>query len=100
MVYYADHNSLSAPKGNLLLVGDSDVSDRDVEGFPFSFELSTPFESLVLAAKSAEERASWKFAVSKAVRLSISTAHIIYLIRILDLFADRWSLLAFLYEDI
>lgn len=70
IIYYADHNSLSTPKGNLLIVGDSELKDREIEGFEFAFEVSTPFESLVLAARSAEDRAAWKYSISKSIEFA------------------------------
>jgi hypothetical protein len=51
LMYYADHRNTVTPKGNLLLVGGSVISDFPVEGFKHTFLLSTPFETLVMAAK-------------------------------------------------
>lgn len=54
-------------KGNILLIADSRVEDTKVDGFEFAFRLTTPFESLVMAAKSNEDREAWKFDLSRAI---------------------------------
>lgn len=55
------------PKGNILLVADSTIEDFKVEGFDYAFKLKTPFESLVLAAKSDDDRVSWKRVIREAI---------------------------------
>jgi len=65
--YYGSHKSLSMAKGNLLLVGDSKVEDWVLDEFEFAFCLTTPFETLVLAAKSDEDRKSWKNCIEQAI---------------------------------
>jgi hypothetical protein len=65
--YYGSHKSLSMAKGNVLLIAGSTVENMDVENFEFSFRLTTPFETLVMAAKSAEDRESWKVEIERAI---------------------------------
>eukprot|EP01035_Chromulina_nebulosa_P031680 gene31680-42247_t len=54
-------------KGNVLLIAGSKVEDMEVDNFEFSFRLTTPFETLVMAAKSAEDRDSWKIELERAI---------------------------------
>lgn len=70
LTYYKDHKSLQTPQGNLLLIAGSTVEyykiDK-IDQFEFAIIVSTPFQSVVLAAKTKDDMASWKYAISHAI---------------------------------
>lgn len=70
--YFADHNSIDSPKGDLLLV-EAAVDDESMSGLPFGLRITTPFETMLLAAKSDEDRAAWKAAINRAINASRRT---------------------------
>ena len=72
LTYFEDHNKINAPKGNLLLV-ESSLEEEEVHGMPFSFRVTTPFESLLLAAKSEDDRSVWKAAINSAIQMAQRT---------------------------
>lgn len=58
------------PKGDVLLVADSIVTDEAISGVKYAFRVCTPFESMLLAAKSAEDREAWKGMIATAIEIS------------------------------
>lgn len=46
------------------------MTDEKIPSVNFAFKLTTPFESIVLAATTAEDRAAWKFAISNAIEFA------------------------------
>lgn len=69
MTYYADQKNLTSPKGDLLLVDDTIISDEDIPGVKYAFKVVTPFETIILSADSKEEQNSWKLALMKSLDL-------------------------------
>ena len=68
--YYMDHKTLNSVKGDILLVSDSVVRDEVCEDYEYSFRVVTPFESLLLAARTREERDAWKGMIQAAIEYS------------------------------
>ena len=73
ITYYADHNNLQKAKGDVLLTADCDLEDIAVSSKTYCIKITTPFSSLVLAAKDAEERLSWRHALEQAIDRSKSS---------------------------
>jgi hypothetical protein len=67
LTYFADHNSLDTAKGDLLLTAEASVEDSDLPGKPFCIIVTTPFHTLVLAAKDSNERVAWKKAIESSI---------------------------------
>jgi len=65
-----DHKTLNSVKGDILLVSDSVVRDEVCEDYEYSFRVVTPFESLLLAARTREERDAWKGMIQAAIEYS------------------------------
>jgi hypothetical protein len=65
--YYVDHKSLDKAKGDLLLTAEATVEESSLPGKPFCIMITTPFHTLVIAAKDNEERESWRVAIEKSI---------------------------------
>lgn len=70
MTYYVNENSLKNPHGDLLLVDDSYVSQEpSLDNQQYVFKVTTPFDSMTMAAASEDERSHWIEAFEKAIDL-------------------------------
>jgi hypothetical protein len=65
--YYVDHNSIEKAKGDLLLTAEATVEESSLPGKPFCIMVTTPFHTLVVAAKDTEDRNSWRAALEKSI---------------------------------
>ena len=70
MTYYVDHNSVEKAKGDLLLTSEASVEDSSQPGKPFCITITTPFHTLIVAAKDQEERVGWRKAIEDAILLA------------------------------
>jgi hypothetical protein len=70
MTYYTDHNSMDKAKGDLLLTPEATVEETSVPGKPFCVTITTPFHTLVIAAKDQEERVAWRKAVEDSILMA------------------------------
>lgn len=67
MTYFVDHNSVDKAKGDLLLTAEAGVEESTMPGKPFCVTITTPFHTLIIAAKDAEEQLSWKTAIEQSI---------------------------------
>eukprot|EP00602_Paraphysomonas_sp_CaronLab_P002567 CAMPEP_0185019052 /NCGR_PEP_ID=MMETSP1103-20130426/1667_1 /TAXON_ID=36769 /ORGANISM="Paraphysomonas bandaiensis, Strain Caron Lab Isolate" /LENGTH=968 /DNA_ID=CAMNT_0027549131 /DNA_START=36 /DNA_END=2942 /DNA_ORIENTATION=- len=67
MTYYVDHNSVDKARGDLLLTSEASVEESTMPGRPHCITITTPFHTLIVAAKDADERASWKGAIEESI---------------------------------
>eukprot|EP00604_Paraphysomonas_vestita_P002618 CAMPEP_0174818500 /NCGR_PEP_ID=MMETSP1107-20130205/1172_1 /TAXON_ID=36770 /ORGANISM="Paraphysomonas vestita, Strain GFlagA" /LENGTH=1084 /DNA_ID=CAMNT_0016030393 /DNA_START=1357 /DNA_END=4611 /DNA_ORIENTATION=- len=67
MTYFVDHNSVDKAKGDLLLTAEASVADSSMPGKPYCVTITTPFHTLVIAAKDTEEQQSWKSAIEQSI---------------------------------
>eukprot|EP00602_Paraphysomonas_sp_CaronLab_P006782 CAMPEP_0185017452 /NCGR_PEP_ID=MMETSP1103-20130426/406_1 /TAXON_ID=36769 /ORGANISM="Paraphysomonas bandaiensis, Strain Caron Lab Isolate" /LENGTH=972 /DNA_ID=CAMNT_0027546873 /DNA_START=174 /DNA_END=3092 /DNA_ORIENTATION=+ len=67
MTYYVDHNSIDKAKGDLLLTAEASVEESTMPGKPFCITVTTPFHTLIVAAKDVDERAAWKAAIEESI---------------------------------
>ena len=65
--YYIDHKSLDKAKGDLLLTAEATVEESTLPGKQFCLMITTPFHTLVIAAKDIEEQQSWRVAIEKSI---------------------------------
>eukprot|EP00602_Paraphysomonas_sp_CaronLab_P002046 CAMPEP_0185025022 /NCGR_PEP_ID=MMETSP1103-20130426/8142_1 /TAXON_ID=36769 /ORGANISM="Paraphysomonas bandaiensis, Strain Caron Lab Isolate" /LENGTH=1076 /DNA_ID=CAMNT_0027558133 /DNA_START=70 /DNA_END=3300 /DNA_ORIENTATION=- len=68
--YYVDHKSVDKAKGDLLLTAEASVEESVLPGKPFCIMITTPFHTLVVAAKDAEERDAWRVAIEKSIMVA------------------------------
>lgn len=69
LTYFESQDTITKPKGNILLVDDTLISDENVPGYKYGFKVTTPFESITLVAADEAERMAWKVAIIKALEL-------------------------------
>lgn len=72
LTYYKDHRSTAVAKGDILLTADATIEEVDDFQHPYTFDVTTPFVSLRLAAANDQERQEWKIAIENTV---IQVAH-------------------------
>mmetsp|Transcript_14187 Transcript_14187/g.26565 ORF Transcript_14187/g.26565 Transcript_14187/m.26565 type:complete len:1074 (+) Transcript_14187:43-3264(+) len=70
LTYYETHKNVSKPKGDLLLTSEAVVENSSVPGKDYCLMITTPFHTLVLAAKDDAERVSWGMAIEKAIEVT------------------------------
>lgn len=70
LTYYETHKNVSKPKGDLLLTSESVVENSSVPGKDFCLMITTPFHTLVLAAKDDAERVAWSAALERAIEVT------------------------------
>jgi hypothetical protein len=76
LLYFVEEKSskagISAKQGEIQITGDSSVEEEEkVEGQGFSFRVTTPWESMKLAAATVADRSSWIKAINIAHKCSI-----------------------------
>jgi hypothetical protein len=67
MTYFVDHNTVDKAKGDLLLTAEAGVEESTMPGRPYCVTITTPFHTLIVAAKDAEEQESWKSAIEQSI---------------------------------
>lgn len=67
MTYFVDHNSVDKAKGDLLLTAEASVADSTMPGKPYCVTITTPFHTLIVAAKDVEEQQAWKSAIEQSI---------------------------------
>jgi Ca2+-binding EF-hand superfamily protein len=72
LLYFVEEKSskagISAKQGEIQITGDSSVEEEEkVEGQGFSFRVTTPWESMKLAAATVADRSSWIKAINAAI---------------------------------
>src|SRR3546814_5637968 len=71
LTYYKDHRSTVQAKGDILLTADATIEEVDDFQHPYTFDVTTPFVNLRLAAANDQERQEWKIAIDrKSTRLN------------------------------
>lgn len=70
LTYYETHKNVSKAKGDLLLTSEAVVENSSVPGKDFCLMITTPFHTLVLAAKDDAERSSWSQAIERAIEVT------------------------------
>jgi hypothetical protein len=68
--YYVDHKNVEKAKGDLLLTAEATVEESSLPGKPFCIMITTPFHTLVVAAKDPEERDAWRVAIEKSIMVA------------------------------
>ena len=72
LTYYKDHRTTGQAKGDILLTADATIEEVDDFQHPYTFDVTTPFMSLRLAATNEQERQEWKVALENTI---IQVAH-------------------------
>jgi hypothetical protein len=72
LVYFVDEKTskkgIASKQGEMQITGDSSVEEEEkVEGQGFSFRVTTPWESMKLAAATVADRSSWIKAINAAI---------------------------------
>jgi hypothetical protein len=67
MTYFVDHNSVDKAKGDLLLTAEASVEETTMPGRPHCVSITTPFHTLIVAAKDPEEQQAWKTAIEQSI---------------------------------
>ena len=70
LAYHETHKNVSKSKGDLLLTSEAVVENSSVPGKDYCLMITTPFHTLVLAAKDDAERVSWGMAIEKAIEVT------------------------------
>ena len=68
--YYVDHKNVDKAKGDLLLTAEATVEESSLPGKPYCIMITTPFHTLIVAAKDQEERDSWRVAIEKSIMIA------------------------------
>jgi hypothetical protein len=70
LTYYENHQSMNAPKGELLVFGETRCHAENLYGQKFSFTLSVPFAPLNLACENLNDFNLWTRAFENSILLA------------------------------